>query len=78
MELPDRHLTHELRLTSSRHFIMSGGNILVLQKIFGYTEIKMTMGYAHFAPEHFENAVSFNPLMTKRKLNEIIKYIKKN
>ena len=56
MELPDQHLTHELHLTFSRHFIMSGGNILVLQKIFDYTDI------THFAPEHFENAVSFNPL----------------
>lgn len=60
MGLPDRHLTHELHLTFSRHFIMSGGDILVLQKIFGYTDIKMTMRYADFALNHNEDRL--NPL----------------
>lgn len=30
--------------------MMNGGNILVLQRILGHTDIKMTMRYAHFAP----------------------------
>lgn len=42
--------------------MMNGGNILVLQKILGHTDIKMTMRYAHFAPDHFEDAVRLNPL----------------
>jgi hypothetical protein len=42
--------------------MVNGGNILVLQKIPGYTDIKMAMRYAHFAPEHFEYAVRLNPL----------------
>lgn len=62
IELPDRQLTHVLRHTFDSHFMMNGGNILVLQKILGHTDIKMTMRYAHFAPDHFEDAVRLNPL----------------
>jgi site-specific recombinase XerD len=50
--------------------MMNGGNILVLQKILGHTDIKMTMRYAHFAPDHFEDAVRLNPL----NLNQFKKY----
>ncbi|RCW97059.1 MULTISPECIES: tyrosine-type recombinase/integrase [Kosakonia] len=60
--LPPGQLTHVLRHTFASHFMMNGGNILVLQKILGHTDIKMTMRYAHFAPNHLEEAVKFNPL----------------
>ncbi|WP_252871919.1 tyrosine-type recombinase/integrase, partial [Shigella boydii] len=46
------------------HFMMSGGNILALQKILGHHDIKMTMRYAHLAPDHLETALRFNPLAT--------------
>lgn len=62
IELPDRQLSHVLRHTFASHFMMNGGNILVLQKILGHTDIKMTMRYAHFAPDHFEDAIRLNPL----------------
>jgi len=42
--------------------MMKGRNILVLQRVLGHTDIKMTMRYAHFAPEHLEEAVRLNPL----------------
>jgi len=54
--------THVLRHTFASHFMMNGGNILVLQKILGHSTIAMTMGYAHFAPDHLEDAVRLNPL----------------
>jgi len=57
-------LTHILRHTFAAHFMMSGGNILALQKILGHHEIKMTMRYAHLAPDHLETALHFNPLAT--------------
>lgn len=60
--LPAGQLTHVLRHTFASHFMMKGGNILVLQRILGHTDIKMTMRYAHFAPDHLEDAVRFNPL----------------
>lgn len=62
IELPAGQLTHVLRHTFASHFMMNGGNILVLQKILGHTDIKMTMRYAHFAPNHLEEALKLNPL----------------
>ena len=62
IELPPGQLTHVLRHTFSSHFMMNGGNILVLQRVLGHTDIKMTMRYAHFAPDHLEDAVKLNPL----------------
>jgi hypothetical protein len=38
--------------------MMNGGNILVLRDILGHADIKMTMVYAHFAPDHLEDAVT--------------------
>lgn len=64
IQLPKGQLTHVLRHTFVVHFMMSGGNILVLQRILGHHDIKMTMRYAHLAPEHLETALLFNPLAT--------------
>lgn len=63
IELPDGQLTHVLRHTFASHFMMNGGNILVLQKILGHTDIKTTMRYAHLAPDHLEEATALNPLV---------------
>ncbi|EPN9364729.1 phage integrase [Cronobacter muytjensii] len=62
IELPDGQLSHVLRHTFASHFMMRGGNILVLQRILGHTDIKVTMRYAHFAPDHLSEAVTLNPL----------------
>lgn len=66
IELPPGQLTHVLRHTFASHFMMNGGNILVLQKILGHTDIKMTMRYAHFAPNHLEDAIRLNPLFKRK------------
>jgi len=55
-------LTHVLRHTFASHFIMNNGNLLVLQKILGYTDIKTTMRYARLAQGHLEEALKLNPL----------------
>ncbi|CDL11974.1 Probable bacteriophage integrase [Klebsiella pneumoniae IS43] len=34
------------------------------KKILGHHDIKMTMRYAHLAPDHLETALRFNPLAT--------------
>ena len=55
---------HDLRHTYASHFMMSGGNILALQKLLGHHDIKLTQKYAHLAPDHLaaEAArVSFRP-----------------
>jgi integrase len=62
IETPAGQLTHVLRHTFASHFMMNGGNILVLQRIPGHTDIKVTMRYAHFAPEHLSQAIDHNPL----------------
>ncbi|MCX3308015.1 tyrosine-type recombinase/integrase [Pantoea vagans] len=62
LDLPDGQLSHVLRHTFASHFMMNGGNILVLQRILGHTDIKMTMRYSHFSPEHLEDAIKLNPL----------------
>jgi len=62
IETPAGQLTHVLRHTFASHFMMNGGNILVLQRILGHTDIKVTMRYAHFAPDHLSEAILLNPL----------------
>lgn len=62
LELPKGQLTHVLRHTFASHFIMNGGNILVLQRILGHSSLTMTMRYAHLAPEHLQEAKALNPL----------------
>lgn len=60
--LPKGQLSHALRHTFASHFMMNGGNILTLQRILGHSDLRMTMNYAHMAPEHLEEAVRLNPL----------------
>lgn len=60
--LPRGQLTHVLRHTFAAHFLMNGGNILVLQRILGHSTVTMTMRYAHLAPDHLKEAVRLNPL----------------
>lgn len=43
---------HALRHTFASHYVMAGGNILALQKILGHSDIKMTLIYAHLAPDY--------------------------
>jgi integrase len=51
---PITHVWHCLRHTMASHFIMSGGNILALQKILGHVDFKMTLVYAHLAPDFLD------------------------
>jgi integrase len=62
LSLPKGQLTHVLRHTFASHFVMNGGNVLVLQKILGHASLTMTMRYAHLAPDHLQEAKMFNPL----------------
>jgi integrase len=43
---------HALRHTFASHYVMAGGNILALQKILGHSDIKVTLSYAHLAPDY--------------------------
>lgn len=48
---------HDLRHTFASQFMMNNGNVFDLQKILGHTDIKMTMRYAHYSPEHLQRAM---------------------
>ena len=65
IKLPAGQATHVLRHTFASHFVMRGGNILVLQKILGHSSLAMTMRYAHLAPDHLQDALTLNPLTDK-------------
>jgi integrase len=62
IDLPSGQLSHVLRHTFASHFMMNGGNILVLQRVLGHSDIKMTMRYAHLAPDHLEEVLRLNPI----------------
>lgn len=57
--------THILRHTFSSHFIINGGNILVLKEILGHSDIRMTMIYAHLTPNHLDEALEYLPMSLK-------------
>lgn len=41
--------------------MMNGGNILTLQKILGHSSVTVTMRYAHLAPDHLKDAITYGP-----------------
>ncbi len=55
-------MTHILRHTFASHYMMNGGSLLTLQRILGHGDIKMTMRYAHLAPDHLTTALTLSPL----------------
>lgn len=69
IELPEGQMSHVLRHSFASHFMMAGGNIIVLQRILGHSDIRVTMRYAHFAPDHLEDAIRCNPLALMAKNN---------
>lgn len=62
IKLPKGQLTHICRHTFASHFIMNGGHILTLQKVLGHSDLKLTMRYAHLAPDFLHEVVKKGPL----------------
>ncbi len=60
---PAGQLTQVLRHTFDSHFMMNGGNILVLQRKLKHIDIKIIMRYTHFAPDHLSEVKKLNPLV---------------
>ena len=48
---PEDKPWHLLRHTFASHFMMADGSILTLKELLGHADIKMTMRYAHLAPD---------------------------
>ncbi|WP_081769042.1 tyrosine-type recombinase/integrase [Herbaspirillum sp. RV1423] len=55
-------MTRVLRHSYASHFMMDGGNILVLQRILGHADLKTIVHYAHFSPDHLQESLLLNPL----------------
>lgn len=53
-------LTHVFRHTFADKFMMNEGSILLIQQILGHIAMKVTMRYAHFAPDKLSKANSLN------------------
>lgn len=74
IELPRGQSTHVLRHTFASHFIMSGGDLVTLNKILGHKTLQMTMRYSHLTPDHLIDATQRNPLkLLENHRNGIIK-----
>jgi len=50
---------HDLRHSFATNYMTNGGNVFELQKLLGHTDIKMTMRYAHFTPDHLQGSIKF-------------------
>jgi integrase len=48
---------HDLRHTFASHLVMGGVDIRAVQELLGHKDIRVTMRYAHLAPDHMKNAV---------------------
>ena len=57
-----QQLARILRHTFASHHMMSGGDILTLQRILGHGNITMTMKYAHLSPDHLESEKKLSPI----------------
>lgn len=62
IELPDGQLTHVLRHTFASHYLINGGDILALQRILGHSDLKVTMRYAHLAPDYMASVPALSPM----------------
>lgn len=62
IETPAEVIVARLRHNFSSNFKTNGSNILILQRILGPTEIKVTMRYAHFAPDNLAESLLLNRL----------------
>jgi integrase len=62
VQLPDGQLTHVLRHTFASRLIMRGVDIVTVQRALGHSDIKVTMRYAHLAPDYMQRVVEHCPL----------------
>jgi site-specific recombinase XerD len=53
-----RHIRpHDLRHTFASHLVMKGVDIRTVAELMGHRDIRVTMRYAHLAPDHLQAAV---------------------
>ena len=60
--MPKGQLTHILRHTFASHLVMSGVDLITVQKALGHSSLTMTMRYAHLYKNHLKKALKLNSL----------------
>jgi integrase len=48
---------HDLRHHFASWFVMRGGSLQALKEILGHADLKITLRYAHLAPEHLRGEI---------------------
>ena len=59
--LPDFRI-HDLRHSFASYLVNAGRSLYEVQELLGHADIKMTMRYAHLAPDHLNDAIRLNPV----------------
>ncbi|WP_083915399.1 tyrosine-type recombinase/integrase [Gilvimarinus chinensis] len=62
IKLPSGQLSHVLRHTFATHYIINGADILVLQRLFGYSGLKVAIMWAHLSPLCMVDVPSLTPM----------------
>lgn len=60
--LPKGQLTHILRHTFASRLIMRGVDIVTVSRVLGHSDIRVTMRYAHLAPDYMQKIIELCPL----------------
>jgi integrase len=49
---------HDLRHTFASHMVMAGVDLMTVKEFLGHKDIKMTLRYAHLAPDYKRSAIN--------------------